>query len=314
MRKAFLLISAVVLSGFILMTGCQKDDNTPVKVDGIDVTIPRILLKDGKITMFVSVTDLKGNAIKDMSKANMKVEVVKDGQTTVISGYNLYSSTSTPTPISAALTMDYSGSMYWDTVSIPAMEDAVKTFISMKGLTDQLEIIKFSNAVHVVQTFTADTLLLYSAVDSLLNLGGSTAFYASCMTALNDAAGSVSSTVGVLPAVVGFTDGVNNVAPYDPLTVITQALQLQIPIYTVGYGAFNYIDSTTLQLMADTTGGRYYYAPDPTDLQQLYQYINGQLTGSMVVGFPWGSKANATIRVTVSYQGYTAKAEKMIYY
>jgi Ca-activated chloride channel homolog len=315
MRKALKLFLIVTLLTVVFITACNKDDDQPkVKVDGIDVTIPRILLKDGKITMFISVTDLKGNPIPDLSKANIMIESIKDGQTTLISGYNLYSSTSTPTPIAAAVTMDYSGSMYWDTLSIPAMEDAVKTFIALKGLTDKLEIIKFSNNVHVVQTFTADTILLYAAVDSVLYLGGSTAFYASCLTGLVDADNEVANTTGVLPAVVGFTDGVNNEAPMLPDTVISLALQLQIPIYTVGYGAFNYIDSTTLQLMADTTGGRYYYAPDPTDLQQLYQYINGQLTGAMVVGFPWGSKANATIRVTVMYQGFKAKAEKMIFY
>lgn len=315
MRKAFVLLLVVALTGVLFITSCNKDDETPVvKVDGIDVTIPRVLLKDGKITMFISVTDLKGNPIKDLSKANIAIEAEKDGQVTKISGYNLYSSTGIPTPIAAAVTMDYSGSMYWDSVSIPAMEDAVKTFIALKGLTDKLEIIKFSNTVHVVQTFTADTLLLYAAVDSALSLGGSTAFYASCLDGLVDADAEVGTNPGVLPAVVGFTDGVNNVAPLDHDTVVNRALQLQIPLYMVGYGAFNYIDSVTLQHMADTTGGRYYYAPDPTDLQQLYQYINGQLTNAMVIGFPWGSKDNAIIRVTVFYQGHTGKAEKMIFY
>lgn len=316
MKKINLLICFFMLVSSILFFNCSKDE--PIKkVDGIDVTIPRILLKNGKITMFVSVTDLEGNAIKNINESNMKIEVIKDGQTTIVNGFNLYSSTSTPTPIAAALTMDYSGSMWWDSLSIPSMQDAVKTFIGLKGLTDKLEIIKFDHNIFVAQVFTTDTVLLYQAAnyDSTTFMGGgSTAFYGSCLTALNDASMSVSSTVGVLPAVVGFTDGVNNVAPYDPMTVILQALQLQIPVYTIGYGAFNYIDSTTLQLIADTTGGRYYYAPSPNDLQQLYQYINGQLTGSMVVGFPWGSKANATIRVTISYQGYVKKAEKMIFY
>lgn len=315
MRNAFSLFIVATLLGVVFIIGCQKDDaQTPVKVDGIDVTIPRILLKDGKITMFVSVSDLKGNAIKDISKANMMIESIIDGQVTKISGFNLFSTPGIPTPIASALTMDYSGSMYWDTLSIPAMEDAVKTFISLKALTDKLEIIKFSNGVHVVQMFTADTLLLYSAVDSVLSLGGSTAFYASCLTGLVDTDLEVGTNPLILPAVVGFTDGVNNVAPMDPDTVINLALQLQIPLYMVGYGAFNYIDSLTLQHMADTTGGRYYYTPDPTDLQQLYQYINGQLSNAVVVGFPWGSKANAIIRVTVTYQGFTAKAEKMIFY
>jgi Ca-activated chloride channel family protein len=317
MKRAVQFLFVAALIGVFFITSCNKDDSPPVvKVDGIDVTIPRILIENGKLTMFVSVTDLKGNAITDLSKANMIIEAIKDGQTTKISGFNLYSSTGTPTPIAAALTLDYSGSMYYDTAIVPAMESAVKTFISLKGLTDQLEIIKFDHVVYLVQPFTTDTLLLYAAVDSALSLGGSTAFYQACLNGLADADTAVASTTGVLPAVIGFTDGVNNVTPLDPDTVINTALGLQIPVYTLGFGGTpTYMpDTATLHHIADTTGGRYYWTPDPTDLQQLYQYVNGQLTGAIVVGFPWGSKDNAIIRVTVVYQGFVGKAEKMIYY
>lgn len=315
MKNYFKLMLAMTMVVIVVVAGCQKDDSI-VKVDGIDVTIPRILLKDGKITMFISVTDLKGNAISGISSGDIMIESIKDGKISKISGFNLYSSTGIPTPIAAALTMDYSGSMYYDTAFVPAMESAVKTFISLKGLTDKLEIIKFDQVVYVVQAFTADTLLLFAAVDSVMSLGGSTAFYKSCLDGLVDAAAEVANNTGVLPAVVGFTDGVNNVSPMVPDTVISHALQSQIPIYTVGFGGTpSYMpDTSTLRHIADTTGGRYYWTPDPTDVQQLYQYINGQLTGAMVVGFPWGSKANAIIRVTVKYQGFTARAEKMIYY
>lgn len=304
-----------VMAVLFVVSGCRKDE-PDVQIDGIDVTIPRVLLKDGKITMFISVTDLKGNAITDLSKGNVMIETIKDGQVTKVSGFNLYSSTSTPTPIAAAMAMDYSGSMYMDTAFVPAMEAAVKTFIGLKGLTDKLEIIKFDHNVYVVQPFTTDTILLYAAVDSVMSLSGNTAFYQACLTGLHDAAASVSSTVGVLPAMLGFTDGVNNVAPLNPDTVINTALQLQIPVYTLGFGGTpTYIpDTAMLRHIADTTGGRYYYTPNPNDIQQLYQYVNGQLTGAMVVGFPWGSKANATIRVTVVYKGFVGKAEKMIFY
>jgi Ca-activated chloride channel homolog len=315
MKKILPLLMLAVLGGLFVMSGCRKD-NTNDKVDGIDVTIPRILLQNGKITMFVSVTDLDGNAIKDLSSANLIIETIKDGKTTKVSGFNLFSSTSTPTPIAASLAMDYSGSMYYDTAFVPAMEAAVKSFIGLKGLTDKLEIIKFDHNVYVVQPFTTDTILLYAAVDSVMSLSGNTAFYQACLTGLLDAAATVSSTTGVLPAVLGFTDGVNNQAPLNPDTVINMALQLQIPVYTLGFGGTpTYMpDTVTLKHIADTTGGRYYWTPDPNDIQQLYQYVNGQLTGAMVVGFPWGSKANATIRVTVVYQGFVAKAEKKIFY
>lgn len=315
MRKALQLIFAAVMISVLFITSCSKDEPT-VKVNGIDVTIPRIILKDGKITMFISVTDLEGNAISDLSKANIMIESIKDGQTTKISGFNLYSNPSVATPIAAAMALDYSGSMYFDTAFVPAMEAAVKTFIGLKGLTDQLEVIKFDDVVYVVQPFTTDTLLLYAAVDSVMQLQGATAFYQACLQGLTDADTTVGISTTILPAMIGFTDGVNNVQPLDPDTVISLALQLQVPVYTLGFGgtATYMPDTITLKHIADTTGGRYYWTPDPADLQQLYQYVNGQLTGAVVVGFPWGSKANATIRVTVVYQGYTDSAEKMIYY
>ncbi|MFO7722106.1 MAG: hypothetical protein R6V49_02685, partial [Bacteroidales bacterium] len=70
MRKALKLFFAVAMITVVFITSCNKDDEPQIKVDGIDVTIPRILLENGKITMFISVTDLKGNAIPDLSKAN----------------------------------------------------------------------------------------------------------------------------------------------------------------------------------------------------------------------------------------------------
>lgn len=322
MKKAVNFLIVVLLLGMFTFTACNKDDVTivpdkpQIKVDGINVTIPRIVLNNGKITMFISVTDLKGNAIRDLTSSNINIETIIDGQVKTVSGFNLFSSPSVATPIASALTMDYSGSMYMDTTIVPAMEAAVKTFISLKGLTDKLEIIKFDHVVHVIQAFTTDTILLYAAVDSSLNMGGSTAFYQSCITGLLDADAEVANTTGVLPAVLGFTDGVNNRFPFDPDTVVNLALQLQIPVYTLGFGGTpTYMpDTATLRMIADSTGGRYYWTPDPTDLQQMYQYVNGQLTGAVVVGFPWGSKANATIRATIKYQGFTAKAEKKIFY
>ncbi|MDT8309387.1 MAG: VWA domain-containing protein [Bacteroidales bacterium] len=321
MKKLSVLVLAIIFAIPLLYTGCREDnDNLPSlqKIDGIDVTIPRVVYENGKITMFVSVTDLKGNAIKGLDAGNLKIETIKDNQVNNISGFSLYSSSGLPTPIAAALTMDYSGSMYFDSTFVPAMENAVKTFINMKALTDLCEIIKFDNNVVVVQGFTADSTLLVNAVDddSTYVFKGSTAFYNACLKGLMDADSVVANLPTTLPAVIGFTDGVNNQPPLDPDTVIARALQLQIPVYTIGFGGTaTYLpDSVTLQAIADTTGGRFYWSPDPASLQQLYQYVNGQLTSAIVIGFPWGSKANATIRVTVTYLNHTATAEKMIWY
>lgn len=318
MKKLGLLLAVSFLAVVVVFSGCRRDDNfNPQNVEGIDVTIPRIIVQNGKLSVFVSVADLDGKPIKGINASHLEIEAIKDGITTVIDNYNLNSTTGTPTPIASALTMDYSGSMYFDTIAVPAMETAVNTFIGMKALTDQVEIIKFDHNVHVITPFTTDTNLLYAGVaDTTYYFHGSTAFYRACLVGLFDADTAVAGSANILPAVVGFTDGVNNQPPLTPDTVINAALQMQIPVYTVGFGgsASYQPDTVTLKHIADTTGGRFYWTPTSTELQQMYQYINGQLSNAVVIGFPWGSKANATIKVKVRYQGFTDSASKMIWY
>jgi hypothetical protein len=203
------------------------------------------------------------------------------------------------------------------------MRAAVNTFIDLKGSSDLMEIIKFDHVVQTVQTFTNDTGLLHTAVndDTSFTFGGSTAFYRSCLYGVVDADDTVSNLTGYLPAVVGFTDGKNNQAPIQPDTLIQAALVAQVPVYTVAYGSFtgqNNPDTAALQYLADTTGGRYFFTPNSAGLQTLYQYINGQLTNIYVINFPFGSKENATIKVTTSYTGgngpFKSSASKMIWY
>ena len=94
--------------------------------------------------------------------------------------------------------MDYSGSM--GSQDIADMETAVKKFIRLKKAIDQLEIVKFDDYIYVAQRFTTDTSKLIHAVDSVYNLGGSTAFWDACDTAIIDA----SKLTGYVPAVIRF--------------------------------------------------------------------------------------------------------------
>jgi len=205
----------------------------------------------------------------------------------------------------AALTMDYSGSMHWDTLDIPAMESAVKYFIHLKDYYDAMEIIKFDHNIYHASPFTTDTNVLLNAVDSSFAVGGSTAFYQAVLDGLDDANTVVSNLTYLLPAVLGFTDGVNNQPPLSPDTVINVALTNQIPVYTIGYNDLaGYADTATLHMIADTTGGRFFWCPSPNDLQQLYQYVNGQLTSVYVIEFPFTVVGSNPVkfRVTTKYE------------
>lgn len=330
-------ISAIALFTALLLmviAGCRKDDMEPKEpfenlqdkvTTEVVSTLPRIEVANGNLTIFLSVTDQKGLPIIGLNKLNFEVQMINDAGVQVIDGIVLNSTGGTGTPhnIAAALTMDYSGSMFWDTLDVPNMKSAVHSFIDLKSTSDILEILKFDHNVHVMQSFTSDTGLLHFAVndDTSFQFMGSTAFYQACMDGLMDTHDTIIGLTGWFPAVIGFTDGKNNQAPLQPDTLVNLALQYQIPIYTVAYGSFtgqNNPDTVALQFLADTTGGRYFFTPNSAGLQTLYQYINGQLTNAYVISFPFGSKANATIRVKTTYKcgngTMTSSAEKKIWY
>lgn len=317
------------LISFAFIFGCVDDPSNPRKpyenkndftTQKVVSTLPRIEVTNGEIMIFLSVTDQIGNPIIGLNRLNFQVSMDDD-----IIDNNLLNSTGgtgTPHNISTALTLDYSGSMHVDSADIPNMENAVHTFINLKGTSDIMEVIKHDHVVQLIQPFTSNGILLNAAVDdTTYTFGGATAFYQACLNGLVDTHDTIATLTGWLPSVVGFTDGKNNQQPIQPDTLISLALQYQIPLYTVAYGSFagqNAPDTAALQFLADTTGGRYFFTPTSAGLQTLYQYINGQLTNAYVITFPFGNKENATIKVTTTYKcgngTLTSTASKMIWY
>lgn len=334
MKRYFGLFLLLGFGLSLIFTSCKKEDKgdlfviepfvnySDAKTTSIESNMPRIIMRQGNLLVYLSITDQKQLPIIGLNKLNFKVEKVQNGISTDIPEIEVFGGgTGSASDIGAALTLDYSGSMYYDSSDVPNMEAAVKYFINNKGSSDYCELIKFSTDVYVVTPFTTnDSLLLAGVDDTTYSLKQATAFYRSCLQGLEDADSLATAQQALMPAVIGFTDGVNNQAPLDPDTVVAQALSKQIPVYTIGYG--NYAsyppDTTTLKYIADTTGGRFYWTPNTADLQQLYQYVNGQLTNIYVIVFPFGNKENALIRVTTTYECangvFTSVSQKMIYY
>lgn len=333
MKKLLGLFLLIGIGLTLTMTSCKKDKGelfvfepfvnySDGKTTAIESNMPRVVMRQGNLMVYLSITDQKQEPIIGLNRFNFKVEKVQGGIATEIDELEVMGGgTGSASDIGAAITLDYSGSMYYDSTDVPNMEMAVKYFINNKGTNDYCELIKFSTDVYVVTPFTTnDSLLLAGVDDSTYQLKQATAFYQSCLQGLADADSLATVYPSLLPAIIGFTDGVNNINPQDPDTVVADALSKQIPVYTIGYG--NYAsyppDTTTLKYIADTTGGRFYWTPNTADLQQLYQYVNGQLTNVYVIVFPFGSKDNALIRVTTTYEcangTFTSVAQKMIYY
>ncbi len=90
--------------------------------------------------------------------------------------------------------------------------------------------------------------------------------------------------------IILLTDGANNAGGIGPLTAAEAVAALGMRVYTVGMGKRGLVpmpddsggttlvesdlDETTLQAIAQTTGGHYFRAEDPDSLQRIYDQIN----------------------------------------
>jgi len=318
MKHKLYPLAAILLVFLLIFNACQKDEELPNenRTTSINAKILRIVdNQQNGLNIFVSVTDQKGNAIKGLSRGNFKISMIDGNSVTPI---KINGPTSLPSVIITALTMDYSGSMFADTVSVPAMENALVAFINMKNAYDQIEIIKFSDTVEVVAPLNTSIQPLVSAVYSSNFYGHkSTALYRAIMKGQDDVWALAQNNPTYLPSVIGFTDGKNNLAPLTMDSLLYKSLYWQIPVYTVGYGVQP--DTAALRTIADSTGGAYAWNPSTTGLSVLYQIVNGQLSNTVIIPIPPPpSKGRVTYRVEVSFSNadgnFKASDEKYFYY
>lgn len=312
-KKLVFLFFASILAFIVTINGCNKEDN-PVVPGGVtqlnaNGTIVAWGHTQAQGTMFVS--DQDGKPISGLSSSNVSASLswgTADHVDTVTTGVvSVTSNSQNGSNVAGAITMDLSGSMnppYGQ--STICMKNGVKNYINSMRQGDLTEIIKFSDAVAVIQTFTADKNLLITADTSAWSGdGGSTALYQSIYQATNDVKGQ---STNLVRAVVAFTDGGENNSTVSRSDMISNALTNGIPVYTI----FLYADTTNsyyrdMKNIADTTGGFNFWSQPSncSNLSQIYNTISGQLTGSYSLAITWqgtlpptGTVVKATITVT----------------
>lgn len=297
---------------FLLFTlGCSKNDDEPsideafsdladFTTTGIETTIPRVEISQSgnALKVLLSVTDQDGVPLEKFTLGNYEIEMTVGGNSETVAKNRISMTAldgqSNSNPLAAATTLDYSGSM--SSQERADMEVALKTFIDLKGSNDRLSIIKFGSRVEQVQPFTTDPALLNTAIDAQTSVGGSTAFYSACELGLDE----VDKLTGVLPVVIGFTDGGDNRSSISLADLTAKALAMGIPIYAVGFGS---AERSNLKTLADDTGGRFFFAPDSQDIAELYSVISGQLKKLYI--FEWENDLSpgteVTVRITTEY-------------
>ena len=231
--------------------------------------------------------------------------VTLNGNATAVVGAELASSQNEP--LDLLLVIDTSGSMQG--APIAGAKEAAKALVQELAPNDRVAVISFSDAVTVVQDYTADRGLVAAAVDTLVARGNTALYQATAVSAYT----AVSSTA-TRKAVVLLSDG----ADYGGASIATReealgaAQTVGVPYFTVAQGTD--LDLPYLQQLADVTRGRLLQAPNPQDLRDLYLSIGRLLRNQYIVSFDARTVAtlrDVAVRVEVRAGQRSAVAETL---
>ena len=186
------------------------------------------------------------------------------------------------------LAVDVSGSMAADDLypnRMEAAKDAARAFVD--GLTEkhQVSIISFHEYASTVVSLTYDHHQARRGIDMLYADGGTAigeAIYASLDQLDLREVDELGQPVPAL--IVLLSDGESNLGR-PPLEAASQAQMEGIPVYTIGVGQRGEqtriasgqvvgLDEATLQSVAESTGGQYFYAAETEELTQIYEDLS----------------------------------------
>jgi Ca-activated chloride channel family protein len=211
------------------------------------------------------------------------------------------------------LSFDVSGSMAADDVAPTRMEaakTAARAFVARQPPSILTGVVAFSDSGFNVLVPTGDQTEVLAAIDRLDPERGTSiargiiSSLAAIAAAERDPAEGyytnrspdpvqlpdvVAPGTNVPAAIVLLSDGENNQRP-DPVEAAQAAAERGIRIFTVGIGTqegttleiegfrvHSRLDEPSLRLMAELTGGTYYAATDPAELEGIYRNIETRL-------------------------------------
>ncbi len=183
-----------------------------------------------------------------------------------------------PTSVDVVLILDKSGSMRGE--KIKDAKEAAKRFLDFTNEIDKVGLVTFSNSptidydLHFMNSTNKENLM--DEIDTY-SASGSTNIYDSIITAndiLTDSPRANAPKVEVL-----LTDSQHNYPTFlkdsDFAILAEQAKDKGIIIYTVGLGSD--VNAERLQMIANITKGRYFFAPTSDDLKGIFEDIAGLL-------------------------------------
>jgi VWFA-related protein len=207
-------------------------------------------------------------------------------------------------PTTVVLVVDHSLSMEEED-RIGGLKRAVRSFLAKLPAGSRVAVIAFGSEVDKLRPFTSDLEQIRTAVDGL-EPAGATRFYDAVAAALE----MVDHEEG-RRAVLALTDGEDTFSQSANLdSVITAAKRIGLPVYTLGLGTEEEIESADLRRLAVSTRGQYYPARNADQLRAIYEQIAERLNASYSLLYQSDRKiADGTLRpVRIVYRASAKSA------
>jgi Ca-activated chloride channel family protein len=314
-RPCFLIVLFVAVSW-----ASGQERNSPQRVAEDDV----VRVSTNLVTVPVSVMDRQGRFIPNLKEEQFRI--YEDGIEQKIAYFE-----SAEKPFTVALMLDTSDSTRF---KLKDIQDAALEFVEQLRPDDRVIVAAFDKNITVLTEATSDRRLLTSAIRRV-QTGGSTGLYNAIDVIINQRLNRIRGR----KAIVLFTDGVDTASQsatyegtlrfaqeldslvypiqYDTLTDLRkQATEMNAQIVTAKgetLGVAYARAERYLRLIADKTGGRFYYTRSLKRLQEVFTSIAQELREQYSIGYypkSEGHPAERRIKVKVSAPGVVVGARR----
>ncbi len=194
---------------------------------------------------------------------------------------------------------------------IGGLKRAVKSFLNKLPEGSKVALIAFGSDVNRLTGFTSNRGEIQAAVDGL-EPAGATRFYDAVAMALE----MLNHETGRRRAVLALTDGEDTFSQSATLeSVIGSGQALGLPVYTLGLGSEEEIESADLRRLASATRGQYYPARSADDLRAIYEQIAERIRSSYSLVYLSDRKLpDGTLRpVRIFYRGSKTAGETAVF-
>jgi len=251
------------------------------------------------ISLYLSITDREGRPVDIMNIENLKVSE----ENAPVEKMELVPTDPVRDPLTVVLAIDISGSMAG--TPLARAKEAAEIFVELLEPQDTVGLVTFDHNVFVDVPLTDDHNNVIDVIRGL-EYKGDTALY----QAIIDSSELLADVQEGRRVVVVLTDGRNDKAnsTATEMDAVTAANGARVMVITVGLG--NEINTTVLDGIASETGGRFFYAPTPGDLNNVYELISEQLHSLFRLSFtsPFPERPDRvvlihTLAVSLTYHG-----------